>query len=215
VTEGRAPGAHRVARAGREDEGANARLDDLLAFGEPPEPDATSRPDPWIFRAVVHTLVSSVVVIMGFLVANFAPPYVLILVVCGSAVLVRRAVRLAAEPAANRTADVVRPPRRARSADRGGWLAYQDGMRDAVRRWDRRLEWGATGPERYRLSVSVRLAELVEERLRQRHGFTPHQDPHRARQLLGEQTWSLVYAPGEANPTTRDIAGVIARLEAL
>lgn len=207
-------GRRRLANVVRSEEPADARLDDLLSFAEPPASPPIRR-EPWVLKAVVNTLIASVLVYMAFLVANLAPPYLLILVICGSAMLVRRAIQVTAEPQPNRTTEVMRPRSRRWTAEGAGWLFDGDGVRDAVRRWDRRLEWGTTGPERYRASVAGRLAELASERLRQRHGFTAEQDPQRAREVLGEATWRLIYGPGDLAPSQRELSAAIQRLESL
>ena len=199
----------------------NARLDELLEFADPgPAEPVVRGPDPWVFRAVVHTAVACVVVAMAFMFFNLTPPYLVILAVCTGAVLVRRAAQLTAEPQPNRTSEVIAPIPTVRSSEWGGWSYDGDGVRDAVRRWDRRLEWGATGPDRYRVSVAGRLAELTEERLRQVHGITPAQDPARARAVLGGDTWDLVYgkgryASGEVTPSAADVLAAVERLETM
>jgi hypothetical protein len=211
-------GAHRRTPSGSP-AASDARLDDLLGFAEPSAPVAPP-PDPWILRAVMHTALASVVVSMGFVIFNLVPPYLVIVFVCAGAVLVRRAVQLTGEPQKNRTSEVVGPPGPVRSGEYGGWSYDGDGVRDAIRRWDRRLEWGGTAPERYRVSVAARLTELAEERLRQVHGLTPAQDPQRARELLGPATWDLLYgsgryASGEVTPSPADILAAVKRLESL
>ena len=173
-----------------------------------------------MFRAVLHTAIASVVVAMGFMIFNLMPPYLVIVAVCAAAVLVRRAAQLTGEPHRGRTSEVIGPPPRTRVRDSGGWSYDGDGVRDAVRRWDRRLEWGATGPERYRVSVAGRLAELAEERLRQVHGLTPTQDPARAREVLGQTAWDLLYgsgryASGEVAPSAADVLAAVKRLETM
>jgi hypothetical protein len=208
-------GVHRRTPSGNPD----ARLDDLLEFAEPSAP-ATPPPDPWVLRAVMHAALASVVVAMGFVIFNLVPPYLVIVVVCGCAVLVRRGVQLTGEPQKNRTWEVVRPPGPVRSSEHVGWSYDGDGVRDAIRRWDRRLEWGGTAPERYRVSVAGRLVELAEERLRQARGITPAQDPERAREVLGAATWDLLYgsgryASGEVTPSAAEVMAAVKRLESL
>ena len=100
----------------------DAHLDDLLRFEDaaPPLP-GTQRPRPWLLRAGLQAFIASAVIYTGFRAFNLAPLYLLILAVCGAAVLVRRAVAMTAEPAWHRTQDVVRAPR-AHPQDRAGWL---------------------------------------------------------------------------------------------
>ena len=97
----------------------------------------------------------------------------------------------------------------------GGWYTLDDGMYEAVRRWDRRLEWGATYPERFQYTMTGRLAELVDERLRQRHGITRASDPARARALIGEDVWNLTSGSAQRVPSPREVFVLVQRMEAL
>jgi len=194
----------------------NAHLDDLLRFEDaaPPLP-GTQRPRPWLVRSALQAFIASAVIYTAFHAFNLAPPYLLILAVCGGAVLVRRAVAMTAEPAWQRTRDVVRPPGPTRRIEPGGWFADADGMLQAVRRWDRRLDWGATAAERFGFTVAGRLGELADERLRQRHSMTRATDPVRARRLLGDDVWILVHGPMGRVPTPSEISAVVDRLDSL
>jgi hypothetical protein len=195
---------------------ADAHLDELLGFEEagPPVPTrAASRP--WLLRSVLQTFVLSAVVYTAFHVVNLAPPYALIVAVCAGAVLIRHGVRATAEPAWQRTADVVRPPGPRHAIGPGGWYADSDGMLAAVRRWDRRLEWGTTAPERFHATVVARLRELADERLRQQHAITRASDPVRARGLLGEELWTLLHDRVDRVSTPRDVAAALSQLESL
>jgi hypothetical protein len=172
------------------------------------------RTESWLPRAALHAFIASAVVYTGFHIVDLAPPYPLILAVCAGGVMVRRAVALTAESRFY-TRDIVRPPRRARFMGAGGWYQIDDGMVEAVRRWDRRLEWGATAPERFGHTMTGRLGELVDERLRQRHGFTRASDPERARALIGEEGWRVLGAPTDRVPSPRDVYFLVQRMESL
>jgi len=100
-------------------------------------------------------------------------------------------------------------------SDLGVTLADADGMLQAVRRWDRRLDWGATAAERFGFTVAGRLGELADERLRQRHSMTRATDPVRARRLLGDDVWILVHGPMGRVPTPSEISAVVDRLDSL
>ncbi len=194
----------------------DARLDDLLRFEDAgPQLPLDRPPRPWVLRLAVQSFVASAVVYTAFHVFDLAPPYALILAVCAAAVLVRRAVAVTAEPNWQRSRDAVRPPSGIRRIEPGGWFGDGDGMLNAVRRWDRRLDWGATAPERFAATVCVRLGEVADERLRQRHGITRRTDPARARRLLGEQVWILLHERITRVPTPREISLVVDRLAAL
>lgn len=206
-------GKRRMRTLGR-DEPADANLDDLFGLDES-APAPAARRERWLGKLALQTAASSVLVYMGFYLLNLAPPVPLVVAVCGCVVVARRAVRLTAEARPNRTAEIIRPRHRVWHSPGEGWLIDGDGVRDAVRRWDRRLEWGTRSLERYRSSVAGRLADLASERIRQRHGFSPAQDPQRARQLLGETTWRVLFGAQEAAPTLRDLSAAIERLESV
>jgi hypothetical protein len=94
-------------------------------------------------------------------------------------------------------------------------VAPTDGMRYAVGRWDDRLNWGDRDATRFAGIVVPRLAELVDERLRQRHGLSMAGDPARARDLLGEDLWRFLHSPPVKGVTPRDVATMIAKVEEL
>jgi hypothetical protein len=198
----------------RKVEYTDAPLDHLLRHDEPdPAPIIDRRRDSWLPRAGLTAFLASAVAYAGFHIAGFAAPYPLILAVCAGAVLVRRAAAFTAEPY-GRTRSIVRPPRRSRIVGRG-WYYGDDGMLEAVRRWDRRLEWGATYPERFQHTMTGKLGEVVDERLRQRYGITRASDPHRARALVGEHVWTLTSEPVERVPSPRDVYQLVQRMESL
>jgi hypothetical protein len=199
----------------RKVEYTDAPLDHLLRHDEPePVRVVEPRSESWLPRAALHAFIASALVYTGFHIFGLAPPYPLILAVCAGGVLVRRAVALTAESRFY-TRDIVRSPRRARYTGAGGWYQTDDGMVEAVRRWDRRLEWGATAPERFSHTMTGRLGELVDERLRQRHGFTRASDPARARALVGDDVWRLVGGSLDRVPSPRDVYLLVQRMESL
>jgi hypothetical protein len=193
-----------------------AGLDDLLRHDDsvPARPAAPVR-QPWMGKAALQTFIASAVAYTGFQVVNLEPGYPLILAVCAGAVLIRHAVRSTAEPEWQRTGDVVRTVT-AYHPDEGGWYAGGDGMLDAIRGWDRRLDWGATNPQRFTHAVVPRLREVADERLRQAHGVTMAGDPSRARAILGEQIWAILTGPPpERVPAPKEVAAWINRLDSL
>jgi hypothetical protein len=196
--------------------GPEAHLDELLRFEEaaPPQPERTQA-RPWLLRSALQTFIVSAVVYTASHVVDLDPPYALIVVVCAGGVLVRQAVRATSEPSWQRTAAVVRGPVGQAGVGEGGPHSDQDGMLTAVHRWDRRLEWGATGADRFHTSVVPRLGELADERLRQLHAITRAGDPVRARRLLGEELWALLHGRRDRVPTAREVAAAVSRLESL
>lgn len=96
--------------------------------------------------------------------------------------------------------------------------AAEDVLHAAVRRWERRLAWSQGKPDHFNRFLPA-IGELVDDRLRQRHGLTRGSDPRRARALLGERAWSLLastssrHATPRHTPSPQDLAAIIAELE--
>ena len=91
----------------------------------------------------------------------------------------------------------------------------RDALRGAVRRWEIKFVWSQGERDRFTSGVLPALGDLVDERLRQRHGCTRVTDPDRARDLLGEHLWNLLRTPARRPPSSREIAAVVAELEKL
>jgi hypothetical protein len=104
-------------------------------------------------------------------------------------------------------------PSREDDWQRAGSVA--DGAVAAAARWDTRLSWTESDPDRFGRTVAPMLAELVDERLRQRHGITRATDPQRARELLGDPLWTLLVTPVTRSLTPRELAALVAQMEAL
>ena len=94
-------------------------------------------------------------------------------------------------------------------------VAATDGLRFAISRWDDRLVWGDRDASRFASIVVPRIGELVDERLRQKHGITRASNPARARELLGDQAWAFLHAPLSHGYGPRDVASIVAKVEAL
>jgi len=88
-----------------------------------------------------------------------------------------------------------------------------DGLVNAVKRWEARFSWTERDHVRFAQSVLPRLRELVEERLRQRHGVTLRADPDRARALIGPALWGFLHEPVRRNPTPREVADIVTQME--
>lgn len=194
------------------------RLDDLLSAGVPPPPPMLSRESgrPWLVGAVLVGFLASAVIYMVLSLLGARVAYPLIAAACVGVALVRQAARAAGEPSWLRTRDLVRPLAVRRRREPGSAYEGGDGMAAAVRRWQRRLEWGATGaiadPGRFARTVGAPLGELVDERLRQRHGITRASDPERARAIVGENLWALL-GPQRRLPSAREFAAGVAELD--
>lgn len=102
---------------------------------------------------------------------------------------------------------VPRRPRQVGNLEREPGRTASDGLAPAVLRWQARL--------RRRRALQPSLAELVDQRLRQRHGCTLADDPGRARTLLGEKLWSYLADPAARPPSSRDLAAMLTTVEEL
>jgi hypothetical protein len=194
----------------------HGRLEDLFRFDERLSPMPVEEPAPnrWLWQALGATFIITVVVLMLLRVIGFTAPFLLVLLVSGGAVAIRMLIRTVSERRWRRVGDLVRNASGSNLIIPGGWsLGSDDGMLQAIRRWDRRLEWGATSPERYAHTVAPQLGELADQWLRQRHGLTRASDPARARSVLGESTWATLHPAPGGSPSMQDIFEALQRLE--
>ncbi|MEJ3741975.1 hypothetical protein WEI85_01560 [Actinomycetes bacterium KLBMP 9797] len=190
---------------------ANASIDDLLGHEEEPHP-VRARPVggvAWWIRTVLVAGGFAAVAVLAARLFGFQLPILLGYAGCFALLLLRRAVGAVAPPPRPR-----RPLRLPAGEESGDydWAVGEDGLNDAVRRWEQRLS-----------TVSVKaaggqaqsaLTQVVDERLRQRHGFTMASDPDRARTLLGDPLWTLLTRPPKRKPP-RDLAAALSHLEKL
>jgi hypothetical protein len=193
-------------------------LDDLMDAGEPAEPAPTraatlGRGWRWLLWTVVRAAVGTVLInALGRAVAekSISLPFLFVgLLAVQVLVAVLLWVRSPLLPQTLRLG--------VQSADQGG-AGERDGMVLATQRWSRQLAWfglqGGDGPQ-FARTLQPRLARLVDERLRLRHGITVASDPQRARQLLGEPLWALVTTPARRCPTGRELAALVKHMEAI
>ncbi|MEV0156175.1 hypothetical protein AB0H57_20945 [Micromonospora sp. NPDC050686] len=187
-------------------------IEDLLTFEEEPPPGAVEAGGGrlrWVLRTLAAAVAIVVVVVAGLRLVGLQVSLLAVVVGALALLAVRRVTRaLAPSPP---------PPGGGRATggeDDGlyNWGA-RDALRTAVRRWEVPLDWSATRPERFGNTVLPRLAELADERLRQRHGVTREADPARARALLGDRLWTFLDSPPRRPPSPRDLAAIVAELE--
>jgi len=197
-----------------EREDAGVGIDDLLRHDEEEPAPRARRRLPRRGGWVRHLFVVAACTVATVAALNAAGLRVsAVLVFAGFAALraLHRLTGRVAAPAPTRVAE--RPPTGAED----GLYHWQggDALRAAVRRWEDHLHWATADGARFSRNVLPVLAELVDERLRQRHGITRASDPRRARQLLGEPLWRVLTDPGRRPPKARDLAAYVTSLENL
>lgn len=109
----------------------------------------------------------------------------------------------------------VRPPLPSRAAGRHASpeeLA-PDGLLHVVKRWQNRLDWCHTDGAAFTRKIQPQLAEIVDERLRQRHGIIRSKEPHRAAPIVGEPLWGFLSNPVRRPPSPRELAYLIDQME--
>ncbi|MDT5035922.1 MAG: hypothetical protein QOE03_1107 [Micromonosporaceae bacterium] len=193
-----------------------ASIDELLAGSAEPEPDqrtgAPGRPATPGSRLARSVLVAAVLAGALYVVAlplGFSVPYLLLVAVFLALGAVRRALRSVAAP---RLTIGAMPPPPAIGVDPDG---SADGVSLALSRWDTRLSWTERDGPRFGSTVVPRLAEIADERLRQRHGLTRAADPRRAREIMGDRLWGFLHAPVTRAPSVRELAVVVDEMEKL
>jgi hypothetical protein len=194
-------------------------LDDLLGYEEPepePAPPVRSGSDATWWWLVKNALLGAVVAapVWGILrLLGIDVPYPLLAMM----ILVGRALRamlswIGPGPIPQ---TLIRPSIELISEDQAGGSG-QDGLYLATARWHDRLSWVKHGDKgQFARDVQPELSEIIEERLWLRHGVTRAGDPDGARALLGERLWGFVTQPVSRNMTPREVAGLIALMEAI
>ena len=180
-------------------------IDELLRGAAEDEP-AEARRDRTVARDLIKYAFMAAclmaVIYFGLRVAKLTAPLWFLYAVSCAMIAVYASVRR------------VRPPLPARAAwRRHSAEAPPDGLRGVVKRWETRLEWCYADNSAYNRKVLPLLGEIVDERLRQRHGITRDSDPDRARKLIGEPLWTFLVAPGRRPPAPRELANLIAWME--
>jgi hypothetical protein len=197
--------------------GDYGRLDDLFRFDDrfspvPVERDSRYRPLWW---AGAGTVAMTALVLLAARFEGYEPSPVLVFFICAGLVAIGMVARTVSERHWRRPSELVREVSGTRLITPSGWSESGDGMLESIRRWDRRLEWGSTSPERFAHAMTPRLRELVDDWLRQRLGLSMASDPARARALLGEPAWAALHPPEGRMATPEQIDQALLRLEQL
>lgn len=189
-------------------------IQELLRHEEEPLPEERRSRSTvwWAIKAMLYAAGLAGLIVLTMRLAGVAVPYLLAFTAILALFVLRRLVRLVRAPQPARAAMVHRQP----AADDGTYhWAAADGLRSAVGRWETRLEWGHDSAERFARSIQPRLAEIVDERLRMRHGISRTADPAAAHAVLGEPLWTFLTTPVTKPPAPREVAAVLARMEEL
>ncbi|HEY0167107.1 MAG TPA: hypothetical protein VGB75_08700 [Jatrophihabitans sp.] len=148
---------------------------------------------------------AGVIVLLASLAAGLSPrPELCAGIGVAAAVLVQLVRETAAEPPPPAPVD---PP-----APAGG--EYLSRLRQS----ERRLEAASRDGSKYDRNVRPVLARLAVERLRQKYGLDPVSQPIQAREVLGEQLWSLTIAPptpASPAPSHAQLSALLDQIEAL
>lgn len=193
----------------------SASIDDLLRHEEhpaqhPPRPTRWQTGAGWWTKTSLQAAALAAVTVAGLRLFTIGVPWLAVFAGYFALFLLRRVTaRLASAP----------PPRirahRSHNTNDQSLYAWdtRDALRGAIRRWEIKLSWSQGERDRFASGVLPALRELVDERLRQRHGYTRATDPDRARDLLGEHLWSFLDTPAHRPPSPREIAAVVAEME--
>ena len=77
------------------------------------------------------------------------------------------------------------------------------------------MEYGLRSADRFERVVRPLMVSLLFDRLRRSHGVDWRRQPERARELMDEELWRLVWAPPSIPPTPQTLAAMISGIERL
>jgi hypothetical protein len=202
--------------------GPTVGLDELFETAKAPRERVTAPFSPrwWLWRVVAALLVAGAVYVVLYVV-RVGVPYPLIATAVLAIMVLRGTLKLMEDdplPPEVTGKGIERPVRREASGAPEGLrpaVAQTDGVVFAISRWDDRLNWGERDTGRFTGIVVPRVAELADERLRQRYGVTLAGDPARARALLGEDVWLFLQGQVARRIGPRDVASIVAKVEGL
>lgn len=188
-----------------------ASIDDLLGSAEEIAAPAARRPRSglgWLLRTLLAAGGLTAVTVVGLRVFGVGLPVLAIFAGYLALLALRRLVGGVAPPP--HPAALPRDP----AFDDGTYRwGAEDALGGAVHRWARQIAWARDNPQRFASQAHPLLVELVDERLRQRHGVSRSTDPERARTLLGEPLWTFLATPPKRSPAPRDLVALVAEVE--
>lgn len=193
-------------------------IDDLLRVDEDTAPPRRKPERPlrqFVLRTAIAAPLTAAVLYALLALVQIKLTYPLLLAFTIAAFVIRRAARLVGEPGRWLTRDLVRHRVYAYDPTRDDGYLGADGLSRAVLRWEMRLEWSGVERQRFLKRMPLLIGEIVDERLRQRHGVTVEHDPETARQLCGPELWAFITGSITKIPTPRQFAVIVSQMEAL
>lgn len=163
----------------------------------------------WWVRTVLTAAGLTAVVVVGLRIYGVAVSIPAIFAGFLALLVLRRLVEQVTPP----PPQPVAPPRDPAFDDGTYRWGTEDVLAGAVHRWERKLAWSKGEPQRFIRGVHPILVELVDERLRLRHGVSRSADPARARALVGDLLWTFLSAPPKRTPAPRDLVALVAEVE--
>lgn len=193
-------------------------IDDLLSReeDEPAPRRGPERPTrQFVIRTAITAPLVAAVLYAALPLVQIKLAYPLLLAFTLAALVIRRAVRLVVEPGRRLTRDLVAHRVVAYDPRFDDGNIGADGLSRAVLRWEMRLEWSGVERQRFMKRMPHFIGEIVDERLRQRHGVTLEHDRAAARRLCGPELWAFLTEPMTRIPTPRQFAVIVKQMEAL
>ncbi len=183
------------------------QLDDLLSYEDKPRP--RFRLPARLIRTVIICIVAASILWAFLHSRGVAVPYELMLTVfLAGGVMIELLRWLSPPPIPETLRDtqmIAAPP----------GVPDSDGAFRAVRRWASRLEWTDDDIRRFAAIVQPAVADVVDERLRLRHGIVRRAEPDRARSMCGPELWTFITVPVTRRVSPNELAVVVAQMEAL
>jgi len=185
------------------------RLDDLLAYEDDARLTREGKTSTtWIVVSTVFVVGGSLLLWWILAKATVGAPYALVLFTVAALVGLLHVTRRIKPPPL---------PATLRDNPVSGRVQPNpaDGVRQAVRQWDNRLDYAQDDPRHITHLIQPAVIDIVDERLRLAHGISRAADPERAHQLIGPQLWKFITEPVQRRVTPHEMATLVAQMEAL
>lgn len=184
-------------------------IDDLLQHEDEhaPRSERGAGVASWMAKSAAGAAVLAALAVLVLRIIGIALPFALLFAAAFALLALRRLLREV------RPAPTPRARRRAHRDESDYVFNTGDALRSALSRWESRLEWVRDDAPRFTRTVREQIAEIADERLRQRHGVIRSADPARARELLGDRLWRLLNEPVVHPPSPRELAELVADVE--